>query len=87
MKLDRDQFFTQAAPNSLLWKCRCGAQRKDSQRGYKNFIEHVQTKHPEDLSTLLADGQTVSSASECPLKSLFLWEENYPNERLASIRD
>ncbi len=61
---------TQTAPNTLLWKCRCGTQRKDSQHGYKNFIEHVHTKHPEDLSTLLADGQTASSASESSPKSL-----------------
>ncbi len=71
VKRVRDLFFTQISPNSLLWKSRCGTQRKDSQRGYKTFIEHVQTKHPEDLSTLLSEGRTVSSASESPPKSLF----------------
>ena len=60
----RDQFFTQVSPDSLIWRCKRGKERKDSQRGYENFVSHVQTAHPEDLTVLISDTCSSSNTSE-----------------------
>ncbi len=67
----RDAFFKQIEANSSVWQCKCGCKRKDSGRGYSNFVTHVQSEHPDDLQVLLPENSTVSKLSTSPAKSLF----------------
>ncbi len=38
--------------------------RKDSLRGYENFVSHVRTAHPEDLTALVSDTHSSNKTSE-----------------------
>ncbi len=60
----KDQFFTQVSLDGLIWRCKCGKERNDSLRGYENFVSHVRTAHPEDLTALISDTHSSNKTSE-----------------------
>ncbi|ETV74695.1 hypothetical protein H257_10811 [Aphanomyces astaci] len=49
-------FFTQKAPGSSTWVCRCGKERIQNGSGYTNMCSHITQCHPEHLE-LYAGGE------------------------------
>ena len=62
-----DTFFTQSAGDETKWSCKCGKTRTVRPGGgYTNFVQHVQSYHPEKYQRLaleLEDGRVPSESA------------------------
>ncbi len=73
-----DTFFTQSAGDETKSSCKCGKTRTVRPRGgNKNFVQHVQSYHPEKYQRLaleLEDGM-VPSELQASSAATFLFEK------------
>ena len=70
-RLIRDTIFKQCSPGSKHWECKCGTRRKDSSRGYENFVVHVRKEHQQDLDELLRENDSSVPSQRAITTSLF----------------
>ena len=72
----RDTFFTRNAPNSMIWTCKCGKHRKDSGRGYENFVSHVRTTHSEEFQNLISNESQSAAPSKASTARLLFYRKS-----------
>ncbi len=65
-----------AGPDSPFWKSKCGNTRKDSGRGYENFISHVWSAHLIEFRDAIAENSQPASLKRAPNSSVILYEQD-----------
>ncbi len=75
----RDAFFELEGSGSSFWKCKCGEGRKDSERGYDNFISHVRIAHPDEQRNLLVDCTNSVTSQKTSQVSLMVYSQETPS--------